>query len=104
MTGQEVALKLEYVQIDPSLLESEIEIYEALSGGPGIPRVYWHGHEYEYRVMAFELLGPNLENLFNYCSPEVLTQDGADARGSAHPSRKYIQSKGLIRRDARPET
>ena len=62
-TGKEVALKLEHVRIDPSYLENEIEIYQELSDGSSIPRVYWHGHECEYRVMAFELLGPNLEPL-----------------------------------------
>jgi serine/threonine protein kinase len=31
-SGQEVALKLEYTQIDPSHLENEVEIYKELSG------------------------------------------------------------------------
>ena len=67
-TKEEVALKLEYNQVSPSQLENEVGIYKELDGGNGIPRVYWYGSEYEYRVMAFKLLGPSLENLFNYCS------------------------------------
>lgn len=65
-SGKEVAVKLEYHMIDPSLLRSEYEIYESLVGGKGIPKVYWFRRESEYRVMMFELLGPSLENLFNY--------------------------------------
>lgn len=60
-------MKLEHVETDPSFLKTEVEIYKELAGGTGIPRVYWYGQECEYRVMAFELLGPDLESLFNYC-------------------------------------
>ena len=81
----------------------EIEIYEALSGGSGIPQLYWHGHEYEYRVMAFELLGPNLENLFNYYSRKFSLKTVLMFADQLIPSLKYIHSKGLIRRDAKPE-
>jgi serine/threonine protein kinase len=67
-TGEEVALKLEYNQISLSQLQNEVEIYKELNSGNSILRVYWHGSECEYRVMVFKLLGPSLENLFNYCS------------------------------------
>ncbi|WEW55390.1 hypothetical protein PRK78_000820 [Emydomyces testavorans] len=102
-TGQEVALKLEYVQIDPSLLENEIEIYEELSGGPGIPRVYWHGEECEFRVMVFELLGPNLENLFNYCGWKFSLKTVLLLADQIIPRFQYIHSDGYIHRDVKPD-
>lgn len=96
-------MKIEYVQIDPSLLENEIGFYEKLSGGPGIPRVYWHGEECEFRVMAFELLGPNLENLFNYCGRKFSLKTVLLLADRIIPSFQYIHSEGYIHRDVKPD-
>lgn len=34
----------------------------------GIPNLKWFGVESEYNVMVIDLLGPSLEDLFNYCN------------------------------------
>ncbi len=34
----------------------------------GIPIIRWCGVEGDYNVMVMELLGPSLEDLFNFCS------------------------------------
>ena len=34
----------------------------------GIPTIKWCGAEGDYNVMVMELLGPSLEDLFNFCS------------------------------------
>lgn len=34
----------------------------------GIPNLKWFGVEGEYNVMVIDLLGPSLEDLFNYCN------------------------------------
>jgi hypothetical protein len=32
-----------------------------------VPNVHWFGVEGDYNVMVIDLLGPSLEDLFNYC-------------------------------------
>jgi hypothetical protein len=34
----------------------------------GIPHLKWFGVECDYNVMVIDLLGPSLEDLFNYCN------------------------------------
>ena len=37
----------------------------------GIPNVRWFGVEGEYNVLVMDLLGPSLEDLFNFCSRKL---------------------------------
>ncbi|KAK5627855.1 hypothetical protein RRF57_003570 [Xylaria bambusicola] len=69
--GNEVAIKLVESREDPRELKGEAEIYQELAGKVGIPSVYWFEEEVEYNVLVMELLGPSLEDLFNYCNRRV---------------------------------
>jgi len=67
-TGYEYAIKMEHTKSKNQLLLYEREVYKILSDGIGIPLVEYSGVENEYHVMVMELLGPSLEDLFNYCN------------------------------------
>jgi casein kinase 1 len=62
-----VAIKLEPVRTKHPQLLYETKLYRILQGGVGIPNVHWFGVEGDYNVMVIDLLGPSLEDLFNYC-------------------------------------
>ena len=48
-------------------LQYESKIYRVLQGGLGIPNIHWFGVEGDFNVLVMDLLGPSLEDLFNYC-------------------------------------
>lgn len=66
-TNEEVAIKLECVKTKHPQLHIEAKFYKLMQGGVGIPQIKWSGAEGDYNVMVMELLGPSLEDLFNFC-------------------------------------
>lgn len=81
----------------------EAEVYAALSGGTGVPRVLWFGDEYEYYVLVHELLGPSLEDLFNYCDRKFSFKTLRLIADQAIRRLQYIHDKGYLHCDIKPE-
>ncbi|KAM3071101.1 serine/threonine protein kinase [Clarireedia jacksonii] len=102
--SQHVALKLQHVRSRNSeSLQNEIDIYKELAGRAGIPKLYWSGEECDYNVMVFELLGPNLEDLFNYCGRQFSLRTVLMLADQLIRRFQYIHSKGFIHQDVKPE-
>jgi hypothetical protein len=64
----EVAIKLESVKAKHPQLKYESKAYKTLAGSVGVPFVRWFGTECDYNVMVLDLLGPSLEDLFNFAT------------------------------------
>jgi serine/threonine protein kinase len=62
-TERDVALKLQAAEDLSSNLAHEYSIYQAISGLPGIPKVYWYGREGPYYVIVLDRLGSTLEEI-----------------------------------------
>ena len=62
-----VAIKLEPNSIKYPQLLFESQLLSSIQG-IGIPKIYWAGISGEYNVMVMELLGNNLEELFQNCN------------------------------------
>ena len=52
---------------DAPQLKDEFRSYRTLSGTPGVPQVHHFGQEGLHNVLVIDLLGPNLEDLFDMC-------------------------------------
>jgi serine/threonine protein kinase len=102
-TDEDVAIKLEHHTIDPSFLEYETEIYKSLSGRTGFPLVYWSGFQDDYRALVFELLGPNLEDLFRYCGNQFSLKTTLMIADQLLYRFESLHSKEFLHRDVKPD-
>ena len=102
-TGEEVAIKLESTKTRHPQLLYESKIYRILYGGIGIPNVRWYGIEGDYNVMVLDLLGPSLEDLFNYCSRTFKLKTVLLLANQLLTRLEFIHTKSFIHRDVKPD-
>ncbi|KAK5442638.1 hypothetical protein LTS15_010956 [Exophiala xenobiotica] len=102
-SGEEVAMKLEHHSVSPSLLDEEARIYQSLAGKPGFPQVYWHGRQDDFTALVFELLGPNLEDLFRYCGNHFSLKTTLMLADQLLHRLETLHSNQYLHRDIKPE-
>lgn len=102
-TNEEVAIKLECIKTKHPQLHIESKIYRLMQGGVGIPTLKWCGGEGDYNVMVMELLGPSLEDLFNFCSRKFSLKTVLLLADQTISRIEYIHSKNFIHRDIKPD-
>ncbi|URE37972.1 casein kinase [Musa troglodytarum] len=102
-SGEEVAVKLESVKAKHPQLHYESKLYMLLQGGTGIPHLKWFGVEGEYNVMVIDLLGPSLEDLFNYCSRKFSLKTVLTLAEQMINRVEYMHSRGFLHRDIKPD-
>ncbi|KAJ7972628.1 putative Casein kinase [Quillaja saponaria] len=102
-TGEEVAVKLEPVKTKHPQLHYESKIYMLLQGGTGVPHLKWFGVEGDYNVMVIDLLGPSLEDLFNYCNRKFTLKTVLMLADQLINRVEYMHSRGFLHRDIKPD-
>lgn len=102
-TGEEVAVKLEPVKTKHPQLHYESKVYMLLQGGSGIPHLKWYGVEGEYNFMAIDLLGPSLEDLFNYCTRSFSLKTVLMLADQLINRVEYMHIRGFLHRDIKPD-
>jgi len=126
-TNEEVAVKLEHSKTKHPQLHIECRFYkirhkgltkddisvekdkirltddEVMQGGVGIPLVKYYGIEHDYNVMVMELLGPSLEDLFNFCNRKLSLKTVLLLADQLISRIEFIHGKNFIHRDMKPD-
>jgi len=126
-TQEEVAVKLEHRKTKHPQLHIECRFYkirhkgltkddisvekdklrfsddEVMQGGVGIPLVKYYGVEHDYNVMVMELLGPSLEDLFNFCNRKLSLKTVLLLADQLISRIEFIHGKNFIHRDMKPD-
>eukprot|EP00667_Euglena_gracilis_P031567 EG_transcript_46064 len=104
--GDSVAIKLEPVKTRHPQLLYESRLYKILNSAGnavGIPSVKWYGVEGDYNVMVIDLLGPSLEDLFNFCGRKLSLKTVLMLADQMISRVEYFHSKNFLHRDIKPD-
>lgn len=101
--GEEVAAKLESISARHPQLLYESKLYRILQGGGGIPHIRWFGQERDYNVLVMDLLGPSLEDLFNFCSRRFTMKTVLMIADQMISRIEFVHNKNFIHRDIKPD-
>ncbi|CAF3875882.1 unnamed protein product [Rotaria magnacalcarata] len=101
--GEEVAIKLESVKARHPQLLYESKLYKILQGGIGIPHIRYYAQEKDYNVLIMDLLGPSLEDLFNFCSRRFTMKTVLMLADQMIGRIEFVYNKNFIHRDIKSD-
>ncbi|PBK75571.1 related to casein kinase I cki2 [Armillaria ostoyae] len=103
LSNTPVAIKFEPRKSDAPQLRDEFRSYRTLNGTPGVPQVHHFGQEGLHNVLVIDLLGPNLEDLFDMCGRKFSIKTVCMAARQMVTRVQAIHEKSLIYRDIKPD-
>uniref|UniRef100_A0A0E0JIK8 non-specific serine/threonine protein kinase n=1 Tax=Oryza punctata TaxID=4537 RepID=A0A0E0JIK8_ORYPU len=81
----------------------EWQVYNAIGGIHGVPRVHYKGRQGEYYVMVMDMLGPSLWDVWNNNSHTMSVEMVACIAIEAISILEKMHSKGYVHGDVKPE-
>lgn len=103
LNNQQVAMKFEPRKCEAPQLRDEYRAYRILNGAPGIPKVYFFGQEGVHNILILDLLGPSLEDLFDWCGRRFSVKTVVLIAKQMITRVEAIHDRSLIYRDIKPD-
>ncbi|CAI7105766.1 BEM_collapsed_G0016450.mRNA.1.CDS.1 [Saccharomyces cerevisiae] len=103
MANEPVAIKFEPRHSDAPQLRDEFRAYRILNGCVGIPHAYYFGQEGMHNILIIDLLGPSLEDLFEWCGRKFSVKTTCMVAKQMIDRVRAIHDHDLIYRDIKPD-
>ena len=98
-----VAIKFEPRKTDAPQLKDEYRTYKILNGSEGIPQAYYFGQEGLHNILVIDLLGPSLEDLFDWCGRRFSIKTVVQVAIQMITLIEELHDHDLIYRDIKPD-
>lgn len=98
-----VAIKFEPRKTEAPQLRDEYRTYKHLTGCHGIPNAYYFGQEGLHNILVIDLLGPSLEDLFDWCGRRFSVKTTVQIAVQMISLVEAVHSHDLIYRDIKPD-
>ena len=102
-SNEEVAIKIEPVNVEQPQLIYEYKIYKILEGGVGFPKIYKYKTEKNYNILVMELLGDSIETIFNKAQKKFSLLTCIMIVDQILSRIEFMHSKNLLHRDIKPD-
>lgn len=103
INGLAVAIKFEPRKTEAPQLKDEYRTYKILSGTPGVPQAYYFGQEGLHNILVIDLLGPSLEDLFDWCGRRFSVKTVVQVAVQMITLIEDLHTHDLIYRDIKPD-
>ena len=103
INGLPVAIKFEPRKSEAPQLKDEYRTYKILAGTPNIPQAYYFGQEGLHNILVIDLLGPSLEDLFEWCGRKFSVKTVVQVAVQMITLIEDLHAHDLIYRDIKPD-
>lgn len=103
LNNQQIAIKFEPRKCEAPQLRDEYRSYRILSEVSGVPKAYFFGQEGVHNILVIDLLGPSLEDLFDWCGRKFSAKTVAQVAKQMLQRMQSIHDHNLIYRDVKPD-
>ncbi|KAI5969778.1 YCK2 [Candida margitis] len=103
INGGPVAIKFEPRKTEAPQLRDEYRTYKHLQGCAGIPNAYYFGQEGLHNILVIDLLGPSLEDLFDWCGRRFSVKTVVQIAVQMLTLVEEVHRHDLIYRDIKPD-